>query len=78
MKISGIANNFQKAGVQMQQAASKAFDTALNGKGMEYVSDAFEKEGSVTKFPSVFAGVVKGGVIGFKDFAVSFVRNMVK
>ena len=73
MKISGIANNFQKAGVQMQQAASKAFDTALNGKGMEYVSDAFEKEGSVTKFPSVFAGV-----IGFKDFAVSFVRNMVK
>lgn len=78
MKISTIGSNFQKAGIQAQQAASKAFDEALSGKGMEYISDAFQKEGSVTKFPSVFAGVVKGGAVGFKDFIFSFVKNMIK
>ncbi len=37
MKISTIGSNFQKAGMQAQQAASKAFDEALSGKGMEYI-----------------------------------------
>lgn len=78
MKISNITSNFSKAGTQVQKAASKAFDQALSGKGMDYISDAFQKEGSVVQFPSVFMDVVKGGTVGAKDFVVNFVKNVLK
>ena len=45
---------------------------------MDYISDAFQKEGSVTKFPSILADVVKGGAVGTKDFVVNFIKNIAK